>query len=124
MVPSRRKQIVLEALDGQIEELEKKLRAMQPLSDELKQLKAARRALLSEGASHPRAQLSVHDVSEFMRARGNIGVAPLEIAEALDVPGASVRSHLSRHGGRLTRTRLTAGSSSAIQACRNSPSRA
>jgi hypothetical protein len=98
-----RKQAILDVLDDQIDELEKKLAKVQPLINELNQLKATRRTLLAEkgntgGAGHPSTQLTMEMVINYMREHED-GVEPADIAEHYGVPGTIVRSHLSRHNG-------------------------
>jgi hypothetical protein len=107
---STRKQAVLDVLQEQIEELEVKLRKVQPLIDELNQLKSTRRALLSEkgatsGAGNGRVQLSMEEMINYLRE--NPGSTPAEISEAMSVEGHIVRSHLSR--GKGTRYKLDDG---------------
>ena len=98
-----RKQAVLDVLQEQIDELETKLKKVQPLIDELNSLKATRRALLSErgstsgGAGNGRVQLSMEEMINYLTE--NPGSTPQEISEALGVGGQIVRSHLSRGKG-------------------------
>lgn len=101
---SKRKQVVLDAIDEQIAALEEKLAKAQPLINELNALKASRRALLSErgttsGGGNPTTQLTMEEVIAFLRENGPS--TPQEISEGLSVAGTIVRSHLSR--GRGTR---------------------
>lgn len=97
---SERKNAVLDVLDEQIAVLEKRLQKVQPLVNELNQLKATRRTLLSErgvtgGAGNGRVQLSMESVIHYLREHGP--AMPQDISEALGVPGATVRSHLNRN---------------------------
>jgi hypothetical protein len=99
---SRRKQVVLDAIEEQIAELEELLAKAQPKINELNSLKASRRALLAErgvtgGGGNPNTQLSMEEVIAWMRE--NESGTPQEIAEALSVDGTIVRSHLSRGKG-------------------------
>jgi hypothetical protein len=96
---------VLEILDEQIEDLEEKLKKVQPLIDELHRLQATRRVLLSErgvtsGGGNHRVQLTMEQLVHFMREHGAIdedeAVTVAYVAEGLSVPPASVRSHFSR----------------------------
>jgi hypothetical protein len=106
---SQRKEVILKVLDDQIEELEEKLQKLQPLISELNQLKATRRVLLSEHSvtgrgGLRRVQLTMEQVIGYLRehgatADGNGRIQPQQIAEDLGVPGATVRSHFSRHRG-------------------------
>src|SRR5262245_24825093 len=98
---TNRKSAVLEVLDAQIEELEKKLAKFQPFIEELNDLKQTRRVLLSEkkltgGRGGGNAQLTQEMVINFMREQDG-PVSPEDIAKHYNVPGASVRSHLNRH---------------------------
>lgn len=99
---SRRKQVILDVIEEQINELEEKLAKAQPMINELNTLKATRRALLSErgntsGGGNPNTQLTMEEVIAWMRENGS--GTPQEIAEALSVDGTIVRSHLSRGKG-------------------------
>lgn len=90
---------VLEVLDARIERLEEKLKKAQPLMNRLNKLKQVRRVLLNEkgttgGGGNGRTQLAQEEVIRFLREKGPS--QPAEIAEALGVPGATVRSHLYR----------------------------
>lgn len=94
-----RKEAVLNVIDEQIQHLEVKLRKVQPLLDELNSLRATRRVLLSErtttGAGASRHTLSMESVILYLKEHGPS--MPQEIADALGVPSATVRAHLSRH---------------------------
>lgn len=98
---SKRKTTVLEVLDEQIDELEEKLRKVQPLINELNQLKQTKRVLLSEksttggGGNAGRATLTQEEVILFLKENGPS--TPAEISEGVSVAGATVRSHLNRH---------------------------
>lgn len=94
--------LVLNVLDEQIEKLERKLKKVQPLINELNQLRATRRVLLSEkgttggGGAAARAKLTQEEVIHFMREADG-PVKPAEIAQHFSVDGTVVRSHLNRH---------------------------
>jgi len=94
-------QAVLDVLDEQIERYEKRLAKVQPLINQLNQLKQTRRVLLSEkgttgGGGRGDTQLTQEMVINFMREADG-PVQPEDIAKHYGVPGASVRSHLNRH---------------------------
>lgn len=99
---TRRQQAVLEVIDEQIAQLEKRLEKARPLIEDLERLKQTRRVLLSEKAmtggrgSAGRAQLTQEEVITVMRDRPE-GVTPAHITERLGVDGTIVRSHLNRH---------------------------
>jgi hypothetical protein len=98
---STRKNAILEVLDEQIDELETKLRKVQPLIDELNQLKRTRATLLSErsttGGISARTRLTMEQVIHALRENDNEPMTPVEIAAALGTDATVVRSHLNRH---------------------------
>jgi hypothetical protein len=98
---STRKSAVLEVLDEQIELLEKKLVKVQPLVDELNQLKKTRATLLSErtttGGLGGRTRLNMESVIHALRENDNDPMTPSEIASAIGTDDTVVRSHLNRH---------------------------
>lgn len=94
---SQRKQNVLDALDSEIEELEKRLKKVQPLIDELASLRRTRSTLLDERRSTgggTRSGLTMETVIEDLRTHGNS--TPMEISERVGVSDTTVRSHLNR----------------------------
>jgi hypothetical protein len=96
---SARKSAVLEVLDEQIGELERKLAKAQPLFDELNQLKRARATLLSErsvtGNVRAGTQVTMEEVIHFLRENGPS--SPPAIATGINADANTVRSHLNRH---------------------------
>lgn len=97
---TRRKQLVLDVLDEQIEELEEKLAKAQPMIDELQSLRATRARLLDErsttsGGGHNGPRLSMETVIHDLREHG-ASSAP-DIAKRVGVEASTVRSHLNRH---------------------------
>ena len=98
---SSRKNAVLEVLDEQINELEEKLRKVQPIIDELNQLKKTRATLLSErtttGAVGSRTRLNMESVVHALRENENEGMNAQAIADAIGVDVTVVRSHLNRY---------------------------
>jgi hypothetical protein len=99
---TKRTESVLDILDEQIEDLEERLKKVQPLIDELNKLRQTRRVLLSEkqatgGGGHSGPQLSMEEVVRFLKENGPSG--PTEIAEGVGFDDRRVRSHLSRHKG-------------------------
>jgi DNA-binding transcriptional ArsR family regulator len=97
---SERKSKILDVLDEEIKALEKKLERVQPLVDELNQLRKTRMTLLSErsvtGAVSNRTQLTMESVIQAMRSN-NAGFTAGELAEGLGVDASVVRSHLNRY---------------------------
>jgi predicted ArsR family transcriptional regulator len=97
---TKRTESVLDILDEQIEDLEERLKKVQPLIDELNKLKQTRRVLLSEksvtgGGGHGGPTLSMEEVVRFLSEHGPS--SPGEIAEGVGFDVHRVRSHLSRH---------------------------
>ena len=96
---SKAKQHILDALDEEIEALETKLVKVQPLVDELAQLKKTRATLLSErsttGAVGRKAQLTMEMVIHAFREHGNMTAN--ELAERTGVNPTIARSHLNRY---------------------------
>src|SRR5215813_12890306 len=97
---TKRKSAVLKVLDAEIADLEQRLQKVQPLIDELNQLKKTRATLLSErtttGGVNSNAQLTMEMMIHFFRERDNEPATAGFISEELNVPGTIVRSHLSR----------------------------
>jgi response regulator of citrate/malate metabolism len=97
---SKRKEAILAVLDEEIGELEEKLRKVQPLIDELNQLRKTRSTLLSERTttgSVGSAKLTMESVIHAMRSSDNGSMSTVELAEKLGVSDTVVRSHLNRH---------------------------
>lgn len=97
---TKRKQIVLDVIDEQIEELETKLAKYQPYFDELQSLRATRARLLDErsttsGGGRNGSRLSMETVILDLRTNG-ASTAP-DIAKRVGVEASTVRSHLNRH---------------------------
>jgi response regulator of citrate/malate metabolism len=97
---TRRKQSVLDTLDENIEELEEKLKKVQPLIDELAVLRRTRATLLDErrptgGGGRRGTMLSLEQVVQFMRENG--ASTPQEVADKLGVSDTVVRSHFNRY---------------------------
>jgi hypothetical protein len=95
-----RKQAVLDVLDEQIDELERRLAKAQPLFDELNSLRATRARLLDErsttsGAGRNGSRLSMETVIHDLRENGASSVP--DIAKRVGVESSIVRSHLNRH---------------------------
>lgn len=104
---TKRKTLVLELLDEQIEDLEEKLKKAQPMIDELASLRRTRATLLDErrvtgGGGRAGAQLSMETMIQDLRTNGPS--TPAEIAERVGVNVTTVRSHLNRHRGLRYRT--------------------
>ena len=104
---SQRKSNVLEIMDAEIEELETKLKKVQPLIDELNQLRRSRAVLLSERSvtggvgtnSSGAPRLSMEEVIHALRENDNEPMSVAELAKELGRPEATVRSHLNRARG-------------------------
>jgi hypothetical protein len=98
---SARKNRVLEALDEEIHDLEEKLQKVQPLIDELNQLKKTRATLLSErtttGSVGSRTRLNMESVIHAMRENDNEPMTAVDIASSIGVDPTVVRSHLNRY---------------------------
>src|SRR5207342_2848130 len=97
---TRRKQIILDALDEQIHELEEKLKKAQPLIDELQALKRTRATLLDErrptsGGGRGNTMLTLETMIHHLREVGP--QTPQEASDALGVPVSVVRSHFNRY---------------------------
>jgi predicted HTH transcriptional regulator len=97
---TKRKQIVLDALDEQIHDLEERLKKAQPLIDELATLKRTRATLLDErratsGGGRANAQLSMETMIHYLRENGSQTAG--EIAEGLSLNENLIRSHLNRY---------------------------
>jgi response regulator of citrate/malate metabolism len=98
---SDRKNRILEAIDEEIAELEDKLQKVQPLIDELNQLKRTRATLLSErtttGSIGARTRLNMESVIHALRENDNEPMTAVDIASAIGVDPTVVRSHLNRY---------------------------
>jgi response regulator of citrate/malate metabolism len=98
---SKRKAAILDVLDDQIEELATKLAKVQPLIDELNQLRRTRATLLSErsvtGGVSRGTRLTMEQVIQAFRENENEPMTPNELAEQLGVDPTVTRSHLNRH---------------------------
>jgi response regulator of citrate/malate metabolism len=98
---SDRKNRILEAIDEEISELEEKLQKVQPLIDELNQLKRTRATLLSErtttGSIGARTRLNMESVIHALRENDNEPMTAVDIASAIGVDPTVVRSHLNRY---------------------------
>jgi hypothetical protein len=97
---TKRKQIILDALDEQIEDLEERLKKAQPMIDELASLRRTRATLLDErrptgGGGRANAQLSMETVIQHLKANGPS--TPLQVAEAAGVNATIARSHFNRY---------------------------
>lgn len=97
---SKAQERVLAVLDEEIEELEEKLRKVQPHIDNLARLRATRARLLDErsttaGGGRRGSQLTMETVVHFLREEGASSVA--DIAKHAGVDPSVVRSHLNRH---------------------------
>jgi response regulator of citrate/malate metabolism len=98
---SSRKNAVLEILDEQIHDIEERLAKVQPLIDELNQLKKTRATLLSErtttGSIGSRTRLNMESVVHALRENENETMTAQEIADSVGVDVTVVRSHLNRY---------------------------
>ena len=98
---SSRKNAVLEILDEQIHDIEERLAKVQPLIDELNQLKKTRATLLSErtttGSIGSRTRLNMESVIHALRENENEPMTAGDIASAIGVDVTIVRSHLNRY---------------------------
>lgn len=99
---SKRKQVVLDALDGEIEELEERLAKVQPLINELQKLKQTRAVLLDErsptggrGGGRNGSVISMEQIILDLKTNG--ASTAVEVANRLGVPHTAVRSHLNRY---------------------------
>ena len=100
---SKRKRVVLDALDAEINELEEKLAKYQPYFDELNALKRTRATLLDEkrvtsGGGRANAQLTLEQMIQDLRDNGPS--TAVESANRLGVDVTIVRSHLNRYKDR------------------------
>lgn len=91
----------MKRLDREIKELEEELADVQPLLDELAQLRRTRATLLSErsvtGSISSRTRLTMEQVIHAFRENDNDPMTPGELATAIGVDPTVVRSHLNRH---------------------------
>lgn len=98
---SERKARIMKRLDREIKELEEELADVQPLLDELAQLRRTRATLLSErsvtGSISSRTRLTMEQVIHAFRENDNDPMTPGELATAIGVDPTVVRSHLNRH---------------------------
>src|SRR5215469_7623973 len=95
---SKRQQSVLDVLDVQIETLERQLQKVQPLIDELSNLKRARAALLNErGTTGGIRNTTRLTMEEVIHAMGDESWTPNDLATRLSVDVNTVRSHLNRY---------------------------
>jgi DNA-binding transcriptional ArsR family regulator len=98
---SDRKNRILEAIDEEIHALEEKLSKVQPLIDELNQLKRTRATLLSErtatGSVGARTRLNMESVVHALRENDNQPMTAVDIANSIGVDPTVVRSHLNRY---------------------------
>lgn len=95
-------QIVLDALDVEIEKWETKLAKVQPMINELNRLKKTRATLLAErsttggvGGGRRNAQLTMETVIHAFREHGDMSAT--ELAERTGVDATIARSHLNRY---------------------------
>jgi response regulator of citrate/malate metabolism len=97
---SKRKTSILEVIDAEIADLEEKLEKVQPLLDELTQLKRTRATLLSErsvtGNVRSGTRLTMEQVIHAMRENDD-PMTPQELGKELGVDETVVRSHLNRY---------------------------
>ncbi len=96
---SKRKSVVLDAIDEQITELEAKLAKVQPLINELNELRQVRRALLNQrGVTGGSGRgLTQEEVIQFFKSHSNEPSTAAEIAEEVGATPAAVRTHLNRY---------------------------
>lgn len=98
---SERKARILKRLDKEIAELEEELSEVQPLVDELNQMKRTRMTLLSErsvtGNISRGTRLTMEAVIQAFRQNDNDPMTPAEVASAVGVDETVARSHLNRH---------------------------
>src|SRR5215467_1557599 len=100
---TRRKQAVLDVLDEQIDELEEKLKKVQPLINELNSLRATRARLLDErtptarggGGSRNGTKLTMEPMIHDLRQHGSSMVN--DISARVGVDATVVRSYLNRY---------------------------
>lgn len=97
---SKRKQIVLDSLDEQIEEIEDKLKPAQKLMDELQVLRRTRATLLDERrptGGGGRSGTVVQMETIILDLKTNGPSTAVEVAERTGTPVTAVRSHLNRY---------------------------
>lgn len=94
-----RQRAILEPIDDAIAELERKLAKVQPLFDELAQLRKTRATLLNErsptGGVRDGTRISMEGIVHYLRDHGS--ASPSELATHLGTTAASVRAHLNRY---------------------------
>jgi response regulator of citrate/malate metabolism len=96
-----RQERVLEVLDEQIDLLDKKLKKVQPLIDELSKLRKTRATLLNERGPTGGVRgntLTMESVIHAFNKLGGEATAP-QIADIVGSTDTTVRSHLNRHKG-------------------------
>lgn len=97
---SKTQQKVLQAIDEEIERLERILAKAQPYIDELNRLKKTRGTLLNErtttGGINGKARLTMNEVIHAFRELGG-NASSQAVADKLSVDVTVVRSHLNRH---------------------------
>jgi len=95
------KKAILDVLDEQIGELEKKLEKVQPLINELAQLRRTRATLLSErtttGSVGSGTRLTMEQVIHALRESEWESMSVTDLAKELGVNDNTMRSHLNRH---------------------------
>lgn len=94
------KQAILDVIDVELEKINKRLRKYEPLIAERNKLQQTRRTLLDErsstgGGGRNGARLTMESVIHYLRENG--ASTPQDVADAVGVPAASVRSHFNRH---------------------------
>jgi CRP-like cAMP-binding protein len=105
---STREKAVLEALDAEIEDLERKLAKFQPYIDELARLRKARAVMLDEKSltGRPRGNAGggaqMEQIIVYLRENGS--ATTNELADHLGTTVGSVRAHLNRFKDERYRT--------------------
>lgn len=98
---SASKKVILDVMDEQITALEAKLEKVQPLINELAQLRRARATLLSErtttGSVGSSTRLTMEQVIHALRESEYESMSVGELAKQLGVNDNTMRSHLNRH---------------------------
>lgn len=105
---TNREDTILDILDEQIEELEKKLQKVQPLFDELNRLRKARAVMLDERSTtgNPRGGTKTNlgrgsqgaqmeTIISYLREHGDASTS--ELAEYVGTTPGSIRAHLNRY---------------------------
>lgn len=94
----------VDALDEQIQELERKLQVFIPVNEKLNRLRAARRALLGVGSrttANAGNKVTQDEVAQAMNDSEDEGVSVSWIAEKIGTTEAVVRGHLNRNKERF-----------------------